>query len=44
MKKSTYSQSPYGQMRDRIETIRKEQKEKQKRKEEDYYTWLVSGK
>ena len=42
--RSTYSKSPYGKMRDRMEKKRKLVEEKRKRKEEDYYTWLVSGK
>ena len=44
MKKYRYKVSGYGKMRDRMEEKRKAEESKQKRKEEDYYAWLVQGK
>lgn len=44
MKRSSYSNSPYGKMRDRISEKQKLAEEKKKQRKEDYYTWLVSGK
>ena len=42
MKKSKYSYSPYGKMRDRMEEKRKIEEEKHKRKED--YPWLMSSR
>lgn len=40
MKRSSYSNSAYGRMRDRIAEREKQKREKQKK--QAYYTWLTS--
>ena len=44
MRKYNYQYSAYGKMRDRQTTEIEKTKQKAKKKEEDYYTWLVSGR
>ena len=42
MKESSYSRSPYGQMRDRIAKRDKARKEEKRKAEGNYYSWLIS--
>ena len=44
MRKYNYQYSAYGKMRDRQTTENEKMKAKAKKKEEDYYTWLVTGR
>lgn len=41
--RSSYSMSPYGKMRDRIAKAEERKASLKKKKDDDYYTWLITG-